>query len=43
MKTVLKRLIISLLPVLIDVVEELVQELINKSNEPKKLNENGTF
>jgi hypothetical protein len=43
MKTVLKRLIISLLPVIIDVVEELVQELINKSNEPKKLNENGTL
>ena len=43
MKTVLKRLIISLLPVIIDVVEELVQELINKSNEPKKINQNGTI
>ena len=43
MKTVLKRLIISLLPVIIDVVEELVQELINKSNEPKKINQNGTL
>jgi hypothetical protein len=43
MKTVLKRLIISLLPVLIDVVEELVQELINKSNEPIKIKENGTI
>jgi hypothetical protein len=43
MKTVLKRLIISLLPVIIDVVEELVQELINKSNEPTKINQNGTL
>jgi hypothetical protein len=43
MKTVLKRLIISLLPVIIDVVEELVQELINKSNEPIKIKENGTL
>lgn len=43
MKTVLKRLIISLLPVIIDVIEELVQELINKSNEPIKIKENGTF
>lgn len=43
MKTVLKRLIISLLPVIIDVIEELVQELINKSNEPIKIKENGTL
>lgn len=43
MKTILKRLIISILPVLIDVIEELVQELINKSNEPNKNLPHGTL
>ena len=38
MKSILKRLIITLLPVFIDVIEELVQELLNKNSEPNKIN-----